>query len=236
MRKGTSPRPLFCFPGNSGGISNFHALVERLDPAQSVNVVLYSELARSGTPPSMEEFATSCLQAIQGAQPTEPYCLAGFCFGASVAYEVARQLRAAGAEVATLALLEVEPGLASWPWRQRMAYRRKKFIGWIRSFFVRHPRPANPQPGKEHAVVPDRIARVQAAAHPMLQNYKHRRYDGQVLHFCAMQGSQPLDVSYWRELAAGLEVFSIPGSHFTMLQEPNISTLADILQKRLAQI
>jgi len=233
MRKGESPTPLFCFPGNSGGISNFHPLVERLDPKLGVQVVLYSQLERDGPPPPMEAFAASCVQAVRSVQPVGPYHLAGFCFGASVGYEAARQLRAAGEEVATLALLEVEPGYASWPLARQFAYRKKKFFGWIRSFFVHSPPAADPLPLEERLVVPGKIARIQIAAHPILQNYKHGSYDGRLSLFRAVKGSEPVDLSYWRSLAGNLEIFSIPGGHFTMLQEPNVSTLAEILQKCL---
>jgi len=233
MREGGSSTPLFCFPGNSGEIADFHALVERLDAVQGVNIVLYNELARSGeTPRTMEEFAASSLQAIQNAEPTGPYRLAGFCFGASVGYEVARQLRAAGEEVATLALLELEPGFASWPWRQKMTRRWKELTGWIRSF-VQHRRPADPPQKEALGFLADRIARIQTVAHPLLKNYKHRRYDGRVLFFHAAQGSAQAYLTYWRDLVGDLEAFSVPGGDCTMLHEPNVSVLAEILQKRL---
>ena len=44
-------------------------------------------------------------------QPDGPYQLGGWSFGGLVAYEMAQQLRAAGADVALLALLDtVAPG------------------------------------------------------------------------------------------------------------------------------
>ena len=132
-----------------------------------------------------------------------------------------------------LALLEVEPGFASWPLSRRFAYRKKQFVSWIRSFFVRTPRSTHDQSPEKRLVVCNRIPRIQTAARPILRNYKHRPYDGRVLLVRAVQGSGLAEVPYWRALAGGVEVFSLPGSHFTILQEPNVSDLAEVLQSRL---
>ncbi|MYT22174.1 hypothetical protein GTW69_18055, partial [Streptomyces sp. SID7760] len=55
---------------------------------------------------TVEELAAAHLKALRRVRPTGPYHLAGWSFGGLLAYEMAVQLRAAGQEVAILALLD----------------------------------------------------------------------------------------------------------------------------------
>ena len=75
-----------------------------------------------GRPPlSIEEAAASHVQHLRRLQPNGPYQLVGNCFGSWVAIEMARQLLAAGEQVA--ALLLVDPDL---PASRRSAGRRRR--------------------------------------------------------------------------------------------------------------
>ena len=57
----------------------------------------------------IEAMAAYYIRALKELQPQGPYQLGGFCFGGVVAYEMARQLDAAGEKVALLAILESSP-------------------------------------------------------------------------------------------------------------------------------
>jgi amino acid adenylation domain-containing protein len=57
----------------------------------------------------VEETAAAHVATVRSVQPTGPYLLAGFCFGAVVAFEMAHQLTAAGERVDGLALLAITP-------------------------------------------------------------------------------------------------------------------------------
>ncbi|WP_158711725.1 amino acid adenylation domain-containing protein [Streptomyces virginiae] len=62
---------------------------------------------------TVEELAAAHVEALRRIRPAGPYHLAGWSFGGLLAYEMAVQLHAAGARVATLALLDTgypEPG------------------------------------------------------------------------------------------------------------------------------
>ncbi len=56
-------------------------------------------------PLTLEEMATVYLQSLRSVQPEGPYLLGGFCSGAFVAYEIARQLQEQGQEVALLQMI-----------------------------------------------------------------------------------------------------------------------------------
>jgi amino acid adenylation domain-containing protein len=57
-------------------------------------------------PPTLPDVAAAYVDQIRRRQPHGPYLLAGLCFGGVVAYEVARQLEAAGEEVSLVAVLD----------------------------------------------------------------------------------------------------------------------------------
>jgi amino acid adenylation domain-containing protein len=77
-------------------------------------------------PYRMEEIAAHLVLALREKQPKGPYRLGGFCLGAVLAYEVARQLSAAGLEVAQLILLE--PLNPMQPAKARMVIGLKRMI------------------------------------------------------------------------------------------------------------
>lgn len=95
--------PLFFFHGAmSGGGFYCHYLVRELDPDQPAYLV---RPYQPGGPETIEAMAAAILPAIRAARPTGPYHLGGMCNGGSVAFEVARLLRAEGERVGVLALV-----------------------------------------------------------------------------------------------------------------------------------
>src|SRR5262249_44050449 len=64
------------------------------------------------------------VEQLRELQPQGPYCLGGYSFGGSVAYEMAQQLQADGQKVALLAILDHTPP----PDRYRSALRRPSFL------------------------------------------------------------------------------------------------------------
>jgi thioesterase domain-containing protein len=75
----------------------------------------------------LEEMARSYLEAVKARQPDGPYYLGGYCFGGNVAYEMARQLRMQGQEVALVVLIDSAPANAGYEavtwWRPGFAWR-----------------------------------------------------------------------------------------------------------------
>jgi amino acid adenylation domain-containing protein len=104
-RDGTRPR-LFML----AGVHLYRALARALEDRYATYGVyagkelLWLDSARSA--PSVEDLASEYLDIVRREQPVGPYRLGGVSFGGIVAYEVARQLRAAGEEVWFLALVD----------------------------------------------------------------------------------------------------------------------------------
>ncbi len=96
--------PLFCMHAGAGTILLYYDLARHLGPDQPVYGLqaqgLYGKL-----PPHdrVEQMAAHYINEIRTVQPEGPYFLAGFCFGAVLAFEMAQQLHRQGNKVALLA-------------------------------------------------------------------------------------------------------------------------------------
>ncbi|HEY3571702.1 MAG TPA: amino acid adenylation domain-containing protein [Thermoanaerobaculia bacterium] len=106
--------PLFCVHPLGGEVLTYYRLARELGAGQPVyGLQAHPRDGQAGMPrPTIEERAAGYVEAVRGLQPAGPYLLAGYSFGAIVAFEMARQLTLAGEEVALLALLDqaVTPG------------------------------------------------------------------------------------------------------------------------------
>lgn len=105
-----SKRPLFCLPsGGAVGVNlGFANLASLLGSDQPVYGLQQQGLETRQTPlySCIEELAAHYIKEILTIQPNGPYLLAGLCFGGTVAFEIAHQLRVQGHKVALLALLD----------------------------------------------------------------------------------------------------------------------------------
>jgi acyl-CoA synthetase (AMP-forming)/AMP-acid ligase II/thioesterase domain-containing protein/acyl carrier protein len=81
---------------------------------------------------SLDTFAARYVTDLRRAQPTGPYWLAGYSFGAVCVYEMARQLLAEGEEIAFLGIVDVGPGYRGPGWHAT----RSPLRPWL---FLPHP-------------------------------------------------------------------------------------------------
>ncbi|MFK0295420.1 amino acid adenylation domain-containing protein [Streptomyces sp. NPDC090442] len=104
--KGSRP-PLFMIHPMGGNVLCYLPFAGHLPDDQPL-YALQAAGADPGSEPlrSVEEIATSYLTAIRQVQPHGPYTIGGWSFGGFVAFEVARQLRSDGEEIANLVLLD----------------------------------------------------------------------------------------------------------------------------------
>jgi amino acid adenylation domain-containing protein len=105
-------RPFFCVHPAGGDVLCFAALARHLGPDQPFYGLQSRGMAGDAEPLTrVEDMATLYLEEIRRVQPEGPYSLGGWSLGALVAFEMARQLRAAGDEVALLAVLDSSPDI-----------------------------------------------------------------------------------------------------------------------------
>ncbi|MCA1581696.1 MAG: phosphopantetheine-binding protein, partial [Acidobacteria bacterium] len=99
--------PLFVLHGGAGTILFYQELARALGQDQPVYGLQARGLYGDAPPQStVEEMAGHYIQELRTVQPAGPYAMVGFCFGAILGFEMARQLRAAGETVGLLVSLD----------------------------------------------------------------------------------------------------------------------------------
>ncbi|MCP5095289.1 MAG: alpha/beta fold hydrolase, partial [Chloroflexi bacterium] len=99
--------PIFLVHGFGGGVVGYGELARLLGEDQAVFGLQAQGMDGAAAPhESIEAMAAHYVNSIREQQPYGPYLLGGYCYGGVVAYEVARQLRVAGDEIAMLGVFE----------------------------------------------------------------------------------------------------------------------------------
>ncbi|MEZ5979128.1 MAG: SDR family NAD(P)-dependent oxidoreductase [Planctomycetota bacterium] len=252
----TSRTPFFLVAGMFGNVLNLRhlaGLVGNDRPFYGLQARgLFGDLEPHET---FEEAARDLLEEVREVQPEGPYLLGGFSGGGLTAFEMARQLRAQGEEVAALVMLDTPlPGRDPIDaldklhiHAQRIAKQGPSYftkwvtdrIAWELDRKRRAAGPAQAETGQFHDEA------IEAAFRRALQRYDVKPYDGPLHLF-----RPPLPVLYhlrggrranqWREIvhddngwsrfASDLRVREVPGDHDSMVLEPNVRVLAGHLR------
>jgi len=99
--------PVFCVCSLGGTVLNQRPLAMRLGddrPFYGLQAINLDEAL--GRPARIEDYAARYIEAMREVWPDGPFVVGGHSFGGVVSYEIAQQLRAAGAEVAMLYILD----------------------------------------------------------------------------------------------------------------------------------
>jgi thioesterase domain-containing protein len=132
--------PLFLVHGAGGDILWGYAnLAAHLPPDQPVYGIKSRGQARREELETVEAMAECYVKEIRTLQPRGPYYLGGYCFGGNVSYEMARQLREQGDEIALLLLLDSAPANAGYEriawWRPSYGFRFARNLAyWLQDF------------------------------------------------------------------------------------------------------
>lgn len=196
-----------------------------------------------------EEIAAGVVANIRRRQPHGPYLIGGWCTNGILAYEVARQLRAAGEQVPLLALghsmnpvafLRITATqmrlskafyhLKAWsnlPLRERLAYALDRTRGLLEEIGGAAPDTTDGS-YRSYAQTLDQAAYA----------YTPEPYDGPVILFQPIERLKVLDSRPgWLEVVTGtLETHDIPGSHGTMVEPPNVAIFAARLRESIGRI
>lgn len=99
--------PLFLFHPFGGTVFCYVELTRHLPEGRPVLAIEAPGIESEGEAEVMvESMAARYIDYIKEIQPTGPYALGGWCFGGVIAYEVAGQLRAEGAEIELIAAID----------------------------------------------------------------------------------------------------------------------------------
>ncbi len=107
LRPDGARRPLFCVHPVGGNVFCYLELVSHLPEGRSVYGLQSPDpVADAEVFTGIKAMAAHYLRAVREVQPEGPYLLCGWSTGGVIAFEMARQLRAAGEEIGLLALLD----------------------------------------------------------------------------------------------------------------------------------
>ncbi len=250
IRTGGTRPPLFCIHAANGRVLMYGGLARHLGADQPVYALQSAGLDGGEQPlERVEQMASRYLTEIRAVQPHGPYHLVGFCLGALIAFEMARQLAAEGEELGLLAVVSHDAGWrggqsagadlrrhfdalrrlgpSHWPayLARRLRYRatRLRSVGveLLRSLYTRagHPLPM----GLRELHVGELNHRAGLAYKPPAAPL--------CLHY--FQGSEDLHkegAAFWTSIAtAGVKVDTVPGWGSRMFREPNVRILAEKL-------
>ena len=257
-------RPLFLVHAGGGHVACYAPLAALLAPDQP----LYAFQARGlddGFPPlqGVEAMAAYYVEGLKRAQPRGPYRLGGWSYGGIAAFEMARQLHAAGDEVELLALLDTgrpeSRDDARFPLDHASVLRRilTDLYGWggTAAVSIEALRGLEPEAQLQFAArklgahllpetrIPEvaELTRVRRANHNAMVDYVAEPFAGRITYF-QTRGSAYLSnaqdaLRFWGRLAdGGFGVHEVTGNHGTLLQKPHVDSVAAALRRVLAEL
>lgn len=261
LRGGDGGPALYCVHPAGGLGWCYTGLARRLPPGQRVVAVQARALgaaARPAGPPpappeSIDAMADDYVAALRASGDPGPYHLLGWSVGGVIAHAMAVRLRALGAEVASLTLLDAYPGdqwrgLAA-PTEQgalrALLYMAGRGDAWDpdappdRAAAVELLRRGGSALGALHPRTLDALIEVVITNARLMREHRHAVYDGDALFFTAAAPREEdwLRADAWLpHLAGGLEAHDIACTHPEMIAGPALDVIGPVLADRLAGV
>lgn len=262
LRIGGSKPPLFCLHG----VLLYQELAQCFDPEQPVyGVFLQEEVellkTRKFDPvnslfSSIPKIAGHYLESMRAVQPEGPYYLAGSSFGGLIAFEMGHQLRAAGEEVALVAMFDswmikkipLHQRLKfHWDWFSkhgmtylinRIGHRLERLGRRIGIMTYKLNKQIRPGEGSSPIISSEDLEKLlDEVSNEIERSYAPKPYSGKLVLFRAMdQGffSENSPDLGWKPFATGeFEVCHIPGDHKGILRGASASIMARRLEALL---
>jgi thioesterase domain-containing protein len=207
------------------------------------------------TVPSIEEMAADYRRLLTAAGLRGPFRLGGHCNGAIIAWELARQLLAAGERVELVVMIEpmtlnARPSMralaralrgAAALGGARVGSEAMGFLWRVVHFAERRWFGLSSGSGDDIGMLAERVTRRDplavakfAAYRRTMASYMPPRLDIEVLCMIAQShaGSRVFSAEPWRRLTPRLEPTLVPGEHLTCITT-HVDTLAGRLRQRL---
>jgi oxalate---CoA ligase len=245
--------PLFYCHAATSNVIFVRSLLSLVDEEQPLYAIRGRGLEAGETPHnSIEAMAADYIREIKLVRPEGPYVLGGSCAGGYTAYEVARQLRNAGDDVAGVVLVDpdVHPNVAPWfhwenpntvpvlLWRIYLRFwwaARRRYIIWRRSRGKTRKRSGRAafETGENRM----RQAAIWTGFQNALTEYRPQPYDGDVYMFCSARSRKYLANPRrgWQTLARRVEFFEVGEEHEDLFYAA-LPNLAAALDKVLGQL
>ena len=260
---GSKP-PLYLIHGGGLHVLMFQTLAANMEADQPIYALQAKGLNGEGNALNrIEDMATHYIAEIQKINPDGPYALAGYSFGGLIAFEMAKQLKAANKKVLILSVFDtvIKPELTHFEhsfaekittlskkvaWNLKdmvnnpkgnLSYRKyiyqRRLNNWKLKFF---------KEGKAHTNNKDiRLATiVNQSNFEAWKNYQITPYSGDLHLFRATEQRFFIaDKNFlgWKPFIIGkIHILDVPGDHLSLFNPPNGKTFALILQELLNNI
>jgi len=256
--------PFFMVAGMFGNVMNLRQLAQRLGADRRFYGLQARGLLGEDEPhPGFAEAARDYIAEIREVQPQGPYLLGGFSGGGLTAYEMARQLRAEGEEVAMLVMLDTPLPLREPLSRKdrlmiRLGEMREGGAGFVRQWIGDRIRYEIGKRRRSQALDAGAVAdqgsfhdlAIEAAFLSWLPGMTVTSYDGPVAmfrppldprwkvsagRFVTAARTYMLDDNGWSPWMPRLRVVEVPGDHDSMVLEPNVRRMASVLRDILLE-
>ena len=245
---GGAGRHALCFArtGWGGDILGFRNLARHLEPQRPIFGLRARGLDGRQRPiDRIEDMAAAYIHEIRCVQPEGPYALIGISFGGLIAYEMARQLIAQNQKMHLVGLLDTRKllsmktfllNVALAPMREKGRFIRAAMEGRTRGgVMTRSGLSGTP------ALRRDRIRAVRDGCIKAAKLYVLPPFDGQLLFFPNQGLARAVGVFPACKLLRGMNFAGVawrcgnyPADHWSILQEPRVQALAEMLEQSLA--
>ncbi len=256
--------PLYIIHGAGANVSPFYKLASVLDVDQPVYGLQAKGLNGIDEPfHTIKEMAAHYIEEIIRQNPNGPYYLAGQSFGAYVAFEMAKQMKAGNLKVQKVLLLDVsayqsDKVLTDWQNRKRsVVYEIQKRLVDVKLLFTafntfkdlksksfyrkkrKFQKLVGLEKGGNDIGLFHRIEEIRKINHNAMDEYILTPYSGEIILFKSSIQTfyEPDSVFYsWNKYADSVKVVEVEGDHNSIFEEPNlIIGFADKIQKVLDQ-
>ena len=193
---------------------------------------------------TVAEMAAHYISEMKQVQPRGPYAIGGHCAGNWVAFEMARQLQAAGDELALLVFIDSEPPGVLAPARHPMRHLLQRASHYLRDGRFHHA--LRWQMGlaverlrtwRHGGSDRERVARVRAIHAQAHRDYKGGLVRGDALFIRSEESTMLTDKDWhlnWKDVITGeLRVQSVPGTHATLVEDANAKAIAGLVSQAL---
>jgi non-ribosomal peptide synthetase component F/thioesterase domain-containing protein/acyl carrier protein len=247
LKPGDSSPPVFIIHGLGGSVSGLFPMTRRMTwPGAVIGIQARGFAAGDAPHATVEAMAAEYLREVKARQPNGPYYLCGYSFGGLVAFEMARQLRDSGDEVALVGLFDTTMSPLRWPLRSWLSIMRRPMVQFAAGVIAVpiYTWPAAVWKMGRRACeglrcflesAPPSIFRVQASAFIASARYRPGFYPGELTLFTPVEREPglPAPLATWHKHARVLSIVEIAGAHWTMFSAPNAQSVAASLTRCL---
>jgi thioesterase domain-containing protein/aryl carrier-like protein len=250
LESGGDRSPLFCIHPIGGNLFDYYNLAKKLADDRPIYGLQARGIDGKEQPfDRIEDMANYYIHAIKTIQPQEPYSLLGYSFGGIIAFEMARQLTNRGDRVAFLGLLDIKcptvpqlnlpllQGLNRHLNKLKELGLKQQIKYCIDTIFYRKKTDYRDElvaTLSDLEMFTPELLTVLDSNQQAKKAYTPKVYSGQATLFWTEYQSHYMDLYPelgWGDLVTGgLEIYPLPGDHFTLMKEPYLPVLVERLQ------